>query len=205
MGDFGTFWTTAVSIGWEIALLAATVAVAIPYLNRAGLPLALLLVPLLFAVTAGGNVQALLVCALLFGIERRSGPLWIAVAASLKATPILLVAVYIARGEWGRVALTFALAAALVGPMALYDLAPLTNRVAGVEPGLLAVSPVAFVLVSVAATAVVAIFAWRRSRWTLLAAAAGSVVTLPRLFAYDATMLLVAQPRASRPAPETPE
>jgi len=186
-----------VAIGWEIALLAATVAVAVPYLNRAGLPLALLLVPLLFAVSAGGNVQALLVCALLFGIDRRSGPLWIAIAASLKATPILLVGVYVARREWGRVAVTLALTGLLVAPMALYDLAPLTERVTGVEPGLLAISPVAFVLVGVATAAVVALFAWRRSRWTLLAAAAGSVVTLPRLFAYDATILLVAQSRSA--------
>jgi hypothetical protein len=72
-----------------------------------------------------------------------------------------------------------------------------------VEPGLLAISPVAFVLVGVATTVVVALFAWRRSRWTLLAAAAGSVVTLPRLFAYDATVLLVGQSTLGRTEPQT--
>ena len=182
-----------VAIGWEIALLVATVAVLIPLLNRSGLALAALLGPLLFAVSAGGNVQALLICALLYGMDRRSGPLWIAVAASLKATPLLLVAVYVARREWGRVAVTLALTAVLVAPMAAYDLEPLTQRVAGVEPGLLAFSPLAFMAIGALTIAVVALFALRRSRWTLLAAAAGSVVTLPRLFAYDVTIMLVAQ------------
>jgi hypothetical protein len=179
-----------VAVGWEVALLAAAAAVLVPLLNRSGLALAALLGPLLFAVTAGGNVQALLVCALLYGIHRPSGPIWVAIAASLKATPILLVAVYAARREWGRVAVTLALTALLVAPMAAYDLAPLTNRVAGVEPGLLAISPPVFAAVGLATVAVVGAFAWRRSRWTLLAAAAGSVVTLGRLFAYDATVVL---------------
>jgi len=194
----------AVAIGWEIALLAATVAVAFPYLNRAGLPLALLLVPLLFAVSAGGNVQALLVCALLYGIDRRSGPLWIAIAASLKATPILLVAVYVARREWGRVIATLGLTALLIAPVALYDLAPLTERVGGVESGKVPISPLAFVTFGVATTVAVGLFAWRRSRWSLVAALAGSVVTLPRLvaydvtfFAYDVTIMLAAH----RPTP----
>jgi hypothetical protein len=179
-----------VAVGWEVMLLAATAAAVLPLLNRYGWPLAALLGPLLFAVTAGGNVQALMVCALLYGIDRRSGPLWIALAASLKATPLLLVGVHVARREWGRVVLTLALTAALVAPMAFYDLAPLTGRVAGVEPGLLAISPVAFAAVGIATAAVVAAFAMRRSNWTMLAALAGSVVTLPRLFAYDVTILL---------------
>jgi hypothetical protein len=44
-----------------------------------------------------------------------------------------------------------------------------------------------------ALTAIVALFSWRRSRWTKLGAAVGSVVTLPRLFAYDVTLLLAVQ------------
>jgi len=41
---------------------------------------------------AGGNVPALLVCVLLCGMDRRSGPVWRIAVASLKATLLLLVA-----------------------------------------------------------------------------------------------------------------
>ena len=94
--SFLPYWLVA--IVWEVALLVACVAVAIPFLRAGviGLAFAGIMVPLLFAVSAGGNVQALLVMSLLHGIDRRTGPLWIALAASLRATPILFVAVYAA-------------------------------------------------------------------------------------------------------------
>ena len=71
---------------------------------------------------AYGNVQPLLVLALLWGAPRRSGPIWVALAASLKLDPILLVVVYAGRGEWARAAWTLAITAALVLPMLAFDL-----------------------------------------------------------------------------------
>lgn len=188
------YWLVAVA--WQAALLAACVAVALPFLRRGavGIALAGLFVPLLFAVSAGGNVQALLVLSLLYGIDRRSGPLWIAVAASLRATPILFVAVYAARREWGRFWLTLALTGLLVAPMLLYDPATLVSGVAGQEPGLLAVSPWLFlggVAISVGA---VAVLAWRRSPYTIIAAAAGAILASPKLFGYDTTAFLAVHP-----------
>ena len=61
--------------------------------------LALLFGPPLFAVSAGGNIQPLMVLSLPWGTNRRSGPIWIAVAASAKYMPVLLGLTYLARRE----------------------------------------------------------------------------------------------------------
>lgn len=195
---FLPFWFVA--LVWEVALLTACVAAAIPFLRSGivGIALAGIFVPLLFAVSAGGNVQALLVVSLLYGVDRRTGPLWIAVAASLRATPILFVAVYASRGEWRRFWTTLALTAVLVLPMAWYDPASLVTGVAGREPGLLAVSPVAYLGVAATSLAGLAFLAARRSRYTILGAAAAAVLASPKLFGYDLTTFLAVHPRSGR-------
>lgn len=185
---------------WQATLLVATGVVAVPFLRRGwfGIALAGLFVPLLFAVSAGGNVQALVVASLLFGIDRRTGPLWIAVAASLRATPILFVAVYAARREWRRFWITMGLTAILVAPMLWYDPMSLVTGVAGREPGLLAASPMLYLGGALAAVVVLAWLAWRRSPYTIIAAAAGAVVASPKLFGYDLTAFLAVNPESER-------
>lgn len=187
---------------WQAALLVATALVAIPFVRRGlmGLAFAALFVPLLFAVSAGGNVQALIVVSLLFGIDQRFGPLWIAIAASLRATPFLFVAVYAARREWGRFWVTVGLTLLFVAPMALYRPETLLTEVAGREPGPFAVSPILWGVFAIATVGVLAYLAWRRSPYITLAAAAGAVVASPKLFAYDVTTMLAVHPGAS----ETP-
>ena len=181
---------------WQATLLVATALVAIPFVRRGllGLAFAGLMIPLLFAVSAGGNVQALLVASLLFGIDRRSGPLWIAIAASLRATPFLFVAVYAARREWGRFWATIGLTAVLVAPMLLYQPETLLTDVAGREPGLLAVSPVLWLGIAAVTLAVLVVMAWRRSRYITLAAAAAAIIASPKLFGYDLTTFLAVHP-----------
>ena len=192
--SFLPYWLVAVA--WEVALLAACVAVAIPFLRAGviGLAFAGIMVPLVFAVSAGGNVQALLVVSLLYGIDRRTGPLWIALAASLRATPILFVAVYAARRQWGRFWLTLGLTALLVAPMLWYDPMTLVTGVAGREPGLLSYSPVAFAVVAGASVAITAWLASRRSPYTILGAATAAVLASPKLFGYDVTAFLAVHP-----------
>lgn len=181
---------------WQGALLVACAAIAIPFVRNGvfGIAFAGLMVPLLFAVSAGGNVQALLVVSLLYGLDRRSGPLWIAVAASLRATPIAFAAVYAARREWTRFWLTMALTAILVAPMLLYNPESLISDVAGREPGLLAQSPLLYAAVSIASVTAVAVLAWRRSPYAVLGAAAAAVLASPKLFAYDVTTLAAVHP-----------
>lgn len=181
---------------WQATLLIACAAVAVPFVRRRliGIAFAALMVPLLFAVSAGGNVQALIVVSLLYGIDRRSGPIWIAIGASLRATPILFVAVYVARREWGRLWLTLGLTAILVAPMLLYEPETLITGVAGREPGLLAVSTLLWAVTAVASVAVLAVMAWRRSPYTIIGAAAAAVVASPKLFGYDLTTFLAVHP-----------
>lgn len=191
------YWLVAVA--WEAALLTACAFVAVPFFRSGlyGVAVGGLLVPLLFAVSAGGNVQALLVVSLLYGVDRRSGPFWIAIAASLRATPILFVAVYAARREWGRFWATLGLTALLTGPMLLYNPETLIAGVAGREPGLLAESAALYVTVAIGSVGVLAVMAWRRSRLTILGAAAAAVLASPKLFAYDVTTFLAVPPRAA--------
>jgi hypothetical protein len=190
-----------VALVWQAALLVASAAVAIPFLRRGivGMAFAGLMVPLLFAVSAGGNVQALLVASLLFGLDGRSGPLWVAVAASLRATPIVFAAVYVARREWGRFWLTVALTFVLVAPMLLYDPQTLITDVAGREPGLLAVSPLLWLGVAAVSVLATAGMALRRSPFTTLAAAAAAVLASPKLFGYDLTTFLAVRPDPDKP------
>src|SRR5438477_93981 len=86
-----------------------------PRLERYG-RIVLVAVLVAIAVDEVGNIQALMVLSLLWGFHRGSGPLWVAIAASMKYTPILLVLTYVARREWLRAISAGLLAAALIGP-----------------------------------------------------------------------------------------
>lgn len=193
-----------VAIVWQGALLLACVAVARPFLRSGvhGIAVAGIFVPLLFAVSAGGNVQALLVLSLLYGIDRRSGPLWIAIAASLRATPIVFVAVYAARREWTRFWVTLGVTALLVAPMLLYNPGSLVTDVAGREPGTLAVSPALFLVAAAISVSGVVFLAWRRSHYTILGAAVATILASPKLFGYDTTAFLAVAPQTRTEAPE---
>jgi hypothetical protein len=184
-----------VAIGWSAILVLATAAVGLILARqgRWGLVLAILVVPPLFAVSAGGNVQALMVLGLLLGMERRWGPVAVAAAASMKFTPILLVAAYIARREWWKATLSLALAVVLLLPGLLMGITR-----AGVQsdaaPSLLGVAPALYV-VAVAASLLITGLAPRR--FAVLAAATAAVLALPRLFVYDTTLLAVGSPAGS--------
>jgi hypothetical protein len=178
-----------VAIGWSAVLVLATAAVGLILARqgRWGLVLAILVVPPLFAVSAGGNVQALMVLTLLLGIERRWGPVAVAAAASMKFTPILLVAAYVARREWWKATLSLALAAVLLLPGLLMGITG-----AGVQseaaPSLLGISTLlyaAVVVVGLLATVLLP------PRYSVLAGATTAVLALPRLFVYDTTLVAV--------------
>lgn len=185
-----------VAIGWSVALVAGTGAIVILLARRGawGVVLAVLVGPPLFAVSAGGNVHSLMVLGLLAGFHRSWGPAAVAVAASMKFTPILLVAAYIARREWWKAAASLGLTIVLTTPSFLMGITQ-----AGIEssaaPSLLGVLPIAFGIVVGAALVVV----FRvQQRHALLAAAAAAVLALPRLFVYDITLAAVGA--AEKPA-----
>lgn len=182
-----------VAVGWSAILLIATAAVVYALVREGSVArvLALLVGPPLVAVSAGGNVQSLMLLALLLGFHRRWGPLAVAIAASMKFTPILLVTAYIARREWMKAAMAVGLAALLLLPSYLMGITR-----AGVQseaaPSLLGVSPILYGAVIVAA---IAITLSVRRRHSVLAAATAAVLALPRLFVYDVTLVAVGAAR----------
>ena len=141
-------------------------------------------------------MQPLLVLLLMWGVERKAGPLWIALGASLKAVPILLAVVYAGRGEWGRAALAAGLAALLVAPAFLFDLTSYSTAVGPRQESLAGVSLLLFV--PVAALAIAATCLLARTRFGWLAGGLAMVLSLPRLLDYESAFLLVGLARRPR-------
>jgi hypothetical protein len=181
-------------IAWSLVLLGASATAIWPLLRERRHLHAAFFGPILIAISASGNVHALLVAALVHGVERRSGPLWIAIAASLKAVPVLLVLVYVGRRQWTMALLTLGLAAALVAPMLLYDL---SNYPFGPGTGGPVIRwPPAYLAALAAGIAVTLTLA--RTRYGWLASATTAALALPRFFTYDVTLLLVGTVRRPR-------
>lgn len=188
-----------VAVAWSATLLFATALVLWVVAREGGTAriLAVLIGPPLVAVSAGGNVQSLMLLGLIIGFHRRWGPLAVAAAASMKFTPILLVAAYVARREWWKAATSVIVAAALLMPSYLMGITR-----AGVQseaaPSLLGVSALLYGAV-VAAAVLVTLIVPRR--FAVLGAATAVVLALPRLFVYDVTTVAVG---AAREAPAEP-
>jgi hypothetical protein len=184
---------SAVQIGWSGILIASLMLALVPVLRHRSLAavcLATLLGGFLFKTASTGNVHTLLVAALVHGVTRRSGPVWIGVAASLKVVPIVYALVYAARGEWRRAALSVAVGALLSAPILAYDLVNYPITEAGSFSLLSMGGPIFWLAGAALATAAVLLLA--RSRFAWCAASVGALAALPRLQLYDATYLLVA-------------
>ncbi|HEX2221761.1 MAG TPA: glycosyltransferase family 87 protein [Candidatus Limnocylindria bacterium] len=179
-----------VDVGWSVLLLVASALAIVPLIRIGTTPaliLALLFGPLLFAISSIGNIQPLMVLALTWGIPRRSGPVWIALFASLKAVPLAFVLVYVARREWVRVIVTVLLTAVLVAPILAHEIPAEV-----LSPGDAAhLTPPVYLALAGAAGVAALVAAWKRSRWTPFLAAIAAVTGLPRLFMYEVSTLLV--------------
>ena len=189
---------------WAAALLAASVIAVAPLAQRKTLGsslLALLACTVLIWTSARGNVHPLMMVALVHGMPRRSGPIWVALAASLKAVPIVFVLVYLARRQWSRAVVTLALTALLVAPMPLLGWR-LESPNVGASISLWSLgSPALWLAVAGAALVVALAVGWRVPRLAPLASSVAAILALPRLLLYDLTYLLVG---ASSPGPEPP-
>lgn len=171
---------------WSALLLGASGVALIPLVRARAWLLVAFFAPILVGISAVGNVQPLLIASLTWSVERRSGPLWIGVAASLKIFPILFALVYLGRREWLRAALAVAVASALWAPALLYDLRGYATD-AGQAATLFAV-PALWALV--VGGAVIATLWLARGPYAWLAGATAVVLALPRLFVYDVTFLM---------------
>lgn len=176
---------------WSTLVVAGVIGSIAPLLLQRSLvttATALLMAGLLVRVASTGNVHPLLMAGLVLGLHTRAGPVVVALAASLKAVPILFAAVYVAERRWLALAMTLVLTAILAAPMLWlgYEPAP------GPSESLFDVSPLAWGITASIAVAAVAVLAIRGSRHTTLAAGTAAFLALPRSFLYDLSMLLPA-------------
>jgi hypothetical protein len=181
---------------WSTILLGAGAVALVPLVRARAWLLVAFFGPILVGISAVGNVQPLVVAALVWSLERRAGPVAVGLAASLKIFPIIFAAVYLGRGQWGRAAIAVAVTAAFWAPALLYDLRGYATD-AGQAVSLYAV-PVLWAVVVGAGIGLTLRLAHTRFAW--VAAAATVAVSLPRLFVYDVTYLMVeAVPSLRRP------
>jgi len=185
------FDRTAMTAVWVGVMVAAAIISTLPLLRRgpAGWAAFAILAPLQLQAAIFGNVQPLLVLLLMWGVERRGGPLWVALGASLKGVPLLLAIVYAARGEWRRAVLSIVLTAVLVAPALLF---PLNAYPTAPGPNQMSLAAVAVWLwLPMALAAVAATAALARTRFAWLAGAFAMVAALPRLLDYEIGFLLM--------------
>ena len=181
----------AVTAGWVAVMVAASLLSTLPLLRHgpAGWAAFALFTPLQLVGAVFGNVQPLLVLLLMWGVERRAGPLWIALAASLKIVPVLLAVVYLGRGEMRRAALTLGLTALLWAPALAFDLSGYSTDPGPNQTSLAGVSLLVFV--PVVLLAVAGTLAAARSRYAWLTGGLAVVASLPRLLQYEIGFVLV--------------
>lgn len=181
----------AVTAAWVGLMVAAALLSTAPLLRRgpAGWAAFSVFAPLQLQGAVFGNVQPALVLLLMWGVERRSGPIWIAVGASLKAVPLLLALVYAGRGEWLRAGWALLITASLVLPALLFDLSSYSTSPG---PGQMSLTSVALPLFLAVAIAFIGL-AWvaARGRFAWLAASLAMIAALPRLLSYEIGFLLI--------------
>jgi hypothetical protein len=183
---------------WVGLMLAAAVLSTAPLVRQgfAGTAAFALFAPLQVEGAIYGNVQPVLVLMLMWGVERRSGPLWIAIGASLKAVPLLLAIVYAGRGEWHRAGLAVLLSALLIAPMLLFDLSGYSTAPGGGQLSLTSVAAQLYLAAAIVMAGVAYLRA--RSRYGWLVGVAAMIAALPRFLTYEVSFLLVGLAR--RPA-----
>lgn len=195
---FAALWIPAtflpvetVAAGWVGLMVAAALLSTVPLLGRGptGWAAFAFFTPLQLQGAIFGNVQPLLVLVLLWGANRRSGPLWVALGASLKAVPLVLALIYAGRGEWRRAGLAVGLTAILAAPMLLFDLSGYSTAPGPNQDSLAGVSP--FLFVPVALAALGATWALSRTRYAWAAGAFAMIATLPRMLSYQTSFMLV--------------
>jgi len=195
----------AVEVAWVGLMIAAAILSTVPLVRHGltGTAAFSLFAPIQIQAAVFGNIQPLLVLMLMWGVERRSGPLWIAIGASLKAVPLLLALVYAGRGEWGRAGLALVLTAVLVAPAFLFDLSGYSTQAGPGQMSLTSVAGQLYLAVAILLVGATYAVARARSPFAWLTGALAMMATLPRLLTYEIGFLLVGFAEPSRAADPT--
>jgi hypothetical protein len=172
---------------WSAVLVGASVLAVVPLARRRAWLQVAFFFPILIGISAYGNVQALMIAPLAWFIGRRSGPIWVGIAASLKIFPILFLLTYLGRGEWIKAVVGFVLAGLLWAPVLLLDMRGYVTDVG--QAGLFGSQVVHYLIAGICVVAAV-ILARRRYAW--LSSAVAVILVASRFFIYDLTYLLAA-------------
>jgi hypothetical protein len=175
---------TLVTIAWVALMAACTAFVLKPLVTRgaAGWVLTLVLLPMMAQSAWYGQVQPLLVTAIILSLDRTAmGPAIIGMAASMKAAPILFALVFIARRQWLRAAGAVAIALGLALPTFAFDLTHYPFD-AGPTVSLWTLHPGWWLAGALSAILTAIWLAARRSQWTVLAAGTATIMAGPRLY-----------------------
>jgi hypothetical protein len=169
---------------WSLLMLSASLVAVWPLLRRptwASVILAGLCAQVLIETAMFGNAHPLVVAMLSLTITRRSGPVWVGVATSLKLVPLLFAIVWLLRGEWRKALVATVTAVVLWLPALAFDL---SHYVASPGTGLLslyAVSPWAWAVAAAASAAWLGYTLLTRSRLTWTSAAMLMFLGPPRV------------------------
>jgi hypothetical protein len=174
-----------VMVTWTAVLLAASL-----YVVREWGLFVILAGPALAGAAWIGNVQPLMLALIIVAIKRGWAPAGIAVAASLKATPILLALYFVGRGQWRDFALTIVLTAFLLAPVVAYDL---TGYVTDPAQTISLYGSLPLVWLMVGAGACLLAVATARSRYGWFTASVAVVACLPRMIFYDIGYLAISR------------
>jgi hypothetical protein len=194
----------AVGVAWVLTMFACSAIALWPLLSSGRLGLALLaglFAPYMASASIHGNVQPLMIMALVRTVDERAGPIVIGIAGSLKGFPLIYAVRYALLRQWSRFFVAVAVTVVLVAPIFLFDLSnyPVTP---GPLAGLWAISPIAWAVGLLAGFAALIRFSRGRAGW--FAASFAVVMAIPRLLYVDMTFLLVTgrdvmRPRAAPP------
>jgi hypothetical protein len=176
---------------WHAALAMASAAALWPAVRTrtlVGALLAALVAPFLFHAVWIGHYEPLLVALLVWALPTRWGAVAIGIAASIKITPLVLTVRFAGRGEWGKVIVAGALAAALWAPALLMGFDGWRFGI-GLTLSPLGYEPLLWLLLALTAVAL----AWRLAPSPLgwSAASVAWLAVMPRMLLYDAGALAV--------------
>lgn len=197
-----TFLPTQLAGGlWSVVLVAASCLAVLPLVQRRAWLQIAFFWPILIGISAIGNVHPLIIAVLVHGLERRSGPVWVGLMASLKIVPILFALFYLGRGEFRRAGTAVLVGAVLWGHAIAFELDGYVTSSG--QAGLLLAAPIVFGAVAALASMISVRLAHRRSPLARLSAATTAVLATPRFFVYDLTYLLAGIPSGSDHPPRS--
>lgn len=180
---------------WSLAMLLCAAAAVWPLLRRpswARVALAALIGQTLAETAMFGNAHPLVVALLVWTARRRSFPVWVGVAASIKLVPLAFALVWAVRRQWARVAAAVGVAGLLFAPMLLFDLSSYpTNPETGLL-SLYATSPALWAAVALSCLVATVWLAARQSPYAWVAAAMLMFLGPPRVVTSYLGFLLVA-------------